>query len=68
MHALADIASGNTDTADVLFLIAAIIFGLAAIAHLVPAGRSATPPAPLWWLGAAIPAGLCLLSVAWLVL
>jgi hypothetical protein len=73
---LADIASGNTGTADTLFLIAAICFGIALILHLFGAyGGPRTPaePAGRTWWGAAWPtifvdAGLCLLAIAWLVL
>jgi hypothetical protein len=78
MLTLADISTGNTATADVLFLIAAIVFGLAALISLVPAARALhhdeTPAGTavrrpvLWWTPFLIPAGLCLLSIAWLVL
>lgn len=66
---LAEIASGNVDTADWLFLIGAIIFGVAALVSL-----AVSRPAPgaavvrLWWTPFLIPAGLCVVSVAWLVL
>jgi len=57
---LADIASGNTGTADVLFLIAAILFALAAlVAFLIH---------PDGWRSALTPAGLCLVAIGWLVL
>jgi len=60
---LADIASGNTDTADVLFLIAAIAFGLAALI----AGGFGKPRATPWERPLAL-AALCLVSIGWLVL
>lgn len=63
---LADIADGNTATADVFFLIAAILFGLAAIVYLIP---PTNPPRPYaGWAGFLVAAGLCLVSIAWLVL
>jgi len=57
----ADIASGEVDAADVLFLIAAIVFGLTAVLYFV-AGIAPEVRA------AALAAGLCLVSVAWLIL
>jgi hypothetical protein len=57
---IAEIASGHVDAADVLFLIAAIVFGVAVLLRLLV--RPLTIEAML------IPAGLCLVSVAWLVL
>lgn len=58
---LADaIADGHVYAADWLFLIAAVIFGLAAIiagARLPDRTR-----------GTLIPAGLCLVAIAWLLL
>jgi hypothetical protein len=74
---LADIASGNTGTADTLFLIAAICFGIAVILHVFGAyGGPRTPAeAPArggwgWapWSTIFVDAGLCLLAIAWLVL
>lgn len=57
---LADIASGHVDAADVLLLIAAIIFGVAALLPL--------RVRPIVLDAFLIPAGLCLVSVALLVL
>lgn len=62
MNLMADIASGNTDTADVLFLIAAIVFGLATLAA-AGFGRHAEP-----WTLPLLAAGACLASIAWLLL
>lgn len=75
----ADISSGNTGTADTLFLIAAICFGIAVILHLFGTyGGSRTPAdggAPArggfaWtpWTTVFVDVGLCLLAIAWLVL
>jgi hypothetical protein len=60
---LADIATGNTATADVLFLIAAILFGLAALIA-VGIGKPASTP----WERPLALAGLCLVAIAWLAL
>ena len=43
MHVLADIASGQTGTADVLFLIAAILFAIAALMHIFGANPRPAP-------------------------
>ena len=60
---LADIASGDTGTADVLFLIAAILFGLAALTHLL-APRGPDPRPAYWgWTPALVDAGLCLVAI-----
>lgn len=59
---LADIASGHFDLSDWLFLIAAIVFAVAAIAAYV---RQAVPRD---WVPVLVPVGLALVSVAWLVL
>lgn len=68
----ADIASGNTGTADVLFLIAAILFGLAALIHIFGGGPApANPPASrvgFWWTAALVDAGLCLGFIGFLLL
>jgi hypothetical protein len=53
---LAEIASGHRDAADVLFLVAAIVLGLAAVL------QRADSPAALAL------AGWCLLAVGWLLL
>jgi hypothetical protein len=57
---IADISSGHGALADVLLLIAAVLFALAAIETVV---RTSESFAPL-----CVRAGLCLLAVAWLVL
>lgn len=54
----AAIASGHADAADLLFLVAAIVFGLAAVLNVVRGAAES----------ALVPAGLCLVAVAWLVL
>ena len=59
---LADIATGHTWGADVLFLIAAIVFVVAALATYL---RQAVPRD---WVPCLIPVGLALVTVAWLVL
>jgi hypothetical protein len=65
----ADIATGQTGTADVLFLIAAILFGIAALAHIfggAPAGPE--PRAAYWgWTPALVDAGLCLVAIGLLL-
>lgn len=72
MHPLlADIASGNTGTADVLFLIAAILFGLAALSHLFGPPGAANPPGTrvgFWWTAVLVDAGLCLVAIGFLLL
>jgi len=61
----ADIASGNTGTADWLFLIAAIVFGIGFLMTFPrPITFAELQKAP-WCL---LFAGLCLVSVAWLLL
>ena len=55
---IADIATGNTDVGDVLLLIAAIVFAVAAIVRLRPVVIDAF----------LMYAGLCLVAVALLVL
>ena len=64
---LADIATGNTGTADVLFLIAAILFAIAALAHIFGgAPRAADAPARAGYWGftpALVDAGLCLVAL-----
>lgn len=60
----ATISQGHADAADVLFLIAAIIFGLAAIwPHVNRADGTAVNLSV-----SLVPLGLCLLAVAWFVL
>ena len=55
---LADIAVGKTGGAELFFLIAAIVFGLGAI--LAYSAKA------LW--ATAVAAGLCLVSIAWVLL
>jgi hypothetical protein len=72
---LADIATGDTGTADVLFLVAAILFGLAGLLHLLaafPANRAAPaePAGPGWgwgWTTIFVDAGLCLVALGLLL-
>ena len=71
LRMIADIASGNTATADVFFLIAVIVFGVAALAYVVPFGsRTVTdPPRHVYPFGAILTAiGLACVALAWLVL
>lgn len=65
MIASTGIASGHALGADWLFLIAAVVFGLAA---LLPAVRRGPEGTRLDLGVSLIPAGLCLLAVAWLIL
>ena len=58
---VADIASGNGDAAEILFLIAAIVAGLAALAPAAP-DRFPARTGGLGW------AAVCLLAIAWLIL
>jgi hypothetical protein len=60
---LADIATGHHAAADILFLIAAIVFGIAAFF-----GNPAEPPHPLLGRFSLVAVGLCLLAIAWLIL
>jgi hypothetical protein len=63
---LADIATGNTGTADVFFLIAVIVFGLAALLTVVPAGN---PPKPYAGYASFLVAlGLAFTALAFLLL
>jgi hypothetical protein len=57
--------AGNLDAADVLFLIAAVVFGIAAVLpHTIRRSEGARLD-----LGVSlVPAGLCLLAIAWLIL
>lgn len=59
---LADITNGHIDLADWLFLTAAIVFAVAAVAGYV---RQAVPRD---WLPVLVPVGLTLVAIAWLVL
>lgn len=60
------IMNGNFNLADVLFLIAAIIFAIAAILPFTHQAVDGT--ARVGVRTALIPVGLCLISIAWLVL
>jgi hypothetical protein len=60
--------AGNLDAADVLFLIAAIVFAIAAI---LPHVRRSTVDGTRTVIDfgvSLVPAGLCLLAIAWLIL
>lgn len=65
---LADIATGHHAGADILFLIAAIVFGLAAISGLFDRPLGEAPAPPVWGRISLTAAGLCLLAIAWLIL
>jgi hypothetical protein len=54
------IVSGHTFGADLLFLIAAVLFGIEALLVATGAGIERH--------GGLVPAGLCLVAVAWLIL
>ena len=56
---------GNLNAADILFLIAAVVFLIAAI---LPHTHSRTAGTRLDVDISLVPLGLCLLSIAWLVL
>lgn len=58
MHTIATIAEGEAGWADLLFLVAFIVFVIAAFIHV--AARSIE--------GALLPVGLALLALAWLLL
>lgn len=67
MQLLADISSGNTATADVMFLIAVVLAGLAAIAAVL--GHTSPPrPDAARWSPALLCAAVALASLGWLVL
>lgn len=59
---LADIASGNTDWADICFLIAVILFVIGAVV----AYRPVVNERPLWATMVAL--GLAFVSLGWLLL
>ncbi len=59
---LADIATGHHAAADWLFLVAAVVFAVAAVAAYV---RQAVPRD---WLPTLVPLGLTLVAVGWLIL
>lgn len=62
---IADIATGHSATADVLLLIAAVVFGVVFVVQLL-AARTTVPAGPL--SPALVPAGLALVAVALLIL
>jgi hypothetical protein len=65
----AEITSGNYDAADVLFLLAAIIFAVAALLPIVRRSRGVDGTTTRIDFGVSlVPAGLCLATIAWLVL
>lgn len=75
MMTLAEIASGNADTADVMFLLGAIAFGLAmlvALARIFIRPRTVDgtvrPVTLAAWEYVLVPLGLGLVAVGWLVL
>ena len=61
--------SGNLDAADVLFLIVAIVFAIAAVFPFVRRVPTADGTRTRVDFGVSlVPLGLCLVSIAWLVL
>lgn len=76
MSVLADIASANYDTADILFLLAAVVFAidvvlvvLAGMARARPADHPGATARDLWWWRPLlVPLGLCLVALALLEL
>jgi hypothetical protein len=60
---IADVASGNTGLADILFLVGFILFVIAAVAEVI---ARPSPPSPWWRL--LVAAGLACVSLGWLVL
>jgi len=62
MSMIADIASGNTDWADIFFLIAVILFVIGAVV----AYRPMVNERPLWATVVAL--GLAFVALAWLLL
>lgn len=61
--------SGNYNAADVLFLIAAIVFAIAAVMPVVRRDRSVDGTHTRVNVGVSlVPAGLCLVAIAWLIL
>lgn len=63
MNLIADISEGNTGFADVMFLVAFIVFAIAIITE-IPAVR---PQGSVWWR-LLIAVGLAAAALAWLVL
>lgn len=61
---LADIATGHHAAADVLFLIAVVLAGVAALAAVAPLGASSRPA----WTPLAGWVAIACLALAWLVL
>ena len=59
---------GNLDAADVLFAIAAIIFALAAVMPHVRRSTAADGHTHVDFGVSLVPLGLCLVSIAWLIL
>jgi hypothetical protein len=64
MTTLADISSGNTGTADVFFLLAVIVAGLAAVAYLARAGAGELGR----YAPSLVAAAVALAALGWLVL
>jgi ABC-type multidrug transport system permease subunit len=59
---LADIASGNTGFADVMFLVALVLFIIALVADVM------IRPNPSPWWRVAVAGGLACVALGWLVL
>jgi len=68
VNSILAVDNGNFGTANVLFLIAAILFGLAAIFHIFSPTTGPEPRAAYWgWTPALVDAGLCLVAIGLLV-
>lgn len=61
----ADISSGNTGFADIMFLVGFILFVLALVASFPTV---ATDPQRSWWWRILVAAGLACVALGWLVL
>lgn len=68
MSILADIATGHSAGADVLFLIAAVVFGIAALVPALDRPVADAPGRPVYARISLVAVGLCLLAIAWLIL
>jgi hypothetical protein len=67
---LADIAQGNTSGADIFFLIAVILFAIAAITHFIGVPAAGNPPARpvVPWYSFFIAVGLACVAMGLLLL
>jgi ABC-type multidrug transport system permease subunit len=60
---IAEVASGKTGLADVLFLVGFILFAIAAVAEVI---ARPSPPSPWWRL--LVASGLACVALGWMVL